>query len=88
MDAVQRFVVGLRLLAKRHSARVWLLWGLAALLLVLTPFALLDPAAWMFVLDPELAAIVALIGLTTIRGGALRLLRAPVQAVARIPRRR
>jgi hypothetical protein len=77
MDSVQRFVVGLRLIAGRHSARVWVLWGLAALLLVLTPFALLDPAAWVFVLDPELAAIVALLGLASIRAGALRLVRLP-----------
>jgi hypothetical protein len=88
MDAALRFIIGLRLVARRHSARVWLLWALAALLLVLTPFALIDAAAWVFVLDPELAAIAVLIGLATIRGGALRLLRTPVQAVARLPRRR
>lgn len=68
-------MAGLRLIAGRHSARVWLLWGLAVLLLVLAPFALLDPAAWVFVLDPELAAMVALLGFASIRAGALRLVR-------------
>jgi hypothetical protein len=72
---VRRFLAGVRLIAGRHSARVWVLWGLAALLLVLTPVALLDPAAWVFLLDPELAAIVALVGFASIRAGALRLVR-------------
>ncbi|HEU5215444.1 MAG TPA: hypothetical protein VFU30_07880 [Gaiellaceae bacterium] len=88
MDSVQRFLVGLRLIAGRHSGRVWVLWGLAALLLVLTPFALLDPAAWVFLLDPELAAIVALLGFASIRVGASRLLWHPLLAVARGTRRR
>ncbi len=80
MDGVFRFLAGLRLLAKRHSLRVWLLWALAAVLLILTPFALADPAGWLFLVDPELAAIVALLGLASIRTNALRL--------GRIPRRR
>jgi hypothetical protein len=87
MDSVQRFVVGIRLIVGRHSGRVWLLWGLAALLLVLTPFALLDPAAWVFLLDPELAAIVALVGFASIRTGAFRLISRPLVAVARLPQR-
>lgn len=45
------------------------MWALAMLLLVLTPFALLDPAAVTFVLDPELAALVTLVGLAGIRAG-------------------
>jgi hypothetical protein len=75
MDALQRFLAGIPLLVRRHSPRVWLLWGLAAALLVLTPFALLDPAGWAFLVDPELAAIVALLGLGSVRTGALRVLR-------------
>jgi hypothetical protein len=77
VDGVFRFVVGFRALAQRHSLRVWLLWALAAVVLLLTPFALVDPAGWMFLVDPELAAIVALLGLTSIRTGALRLVRIP-----------
>jgi hypothetical protein len=75
MDELRRFLAGLRLIAGRHSAQVWILWGLAALLLVLTPIALLDPAAWVFLLDPELAAMVALLGFASVRAGALRLVR-------------
>ena len=67
MDAIRRVVVGLRLIAGRHSPRVWLLWGIAALLLVLTPFALLEPAAWIYLLDPELAALVAMLGIASLR---------------------
>ena len=87
VDAVQRLVVGFRLIVRQHSARVWLLWALAALLLVLTPFALMDPAAWVFVLDPELAAIVALLGFASLRAGALRLVSLPLLALSRLPRR-
>ena len=44
---------------------------------MLTPFALLDPGAWVFVLDPELAAIVVLVGLAGVRAGVLRFVRLP-----------
>jgi len=83
MDGVHRLLAGLRLIATRHSPRVWLLWALVALVLVLTPFALVDPAGWAFLLDPELAAILALVGLTGLRSGTLRLIAAPVRAVGR-----
>jgi hypothetical protein len=87
MDALRRLLVGIRLILGRHSARVWFLWGLAVVLLALAPFALLDPAAWVFVLDPELAAIVALVGLAGMRAGALRVFRRPLLALARLPHR-
>jgi hypothetical protein len=64
-----------RLLARRHSLRTWLLWLVAVAVLIATPFAFFDPAAWVFVLDPELAAVVVLLGATAVRSGALRLLR-------------
>jgi hypothetical protein len=67
MDSIQRFLIGLRLIAMRHSLRVWLLWAVVAVVIALTPFALLDPAGWMFLLDPELAAIAALIGIAGLR---------------------
>jgi hypothetical protein len=75
MDAIHRLLVGVRLLARRHSLRTWLLWLVAVAVLIATPFAFFDPAAWVFVLDPELAAIVVLLGATAVRSGALRLLR-------------
>ena len=83
MDAVRRFTAGIRLVVRSHSKRVWLLWGLAVLLLAVTPFALLDPAAWAFVLDPELAAIVALLGFASLRAGVLRAVWQPLAALAR-----
>ena len=75
MDPLRRFLVGVRLLAQQHSLRTWLLWLVAVAVLIATPFAFFDPAAWLFVLDPELAAIVVLLGAATVRAGALRLLR-------------
>jgi hypothetical protein len=75
MDALYRFLVGVRLLVRQHSLRTWLLWLVAVAVLIATPFAFLDPAAWLFLLDPELAAIVVLLGATAVRAGALRLLR-------------
>jgi len=75
VDALQRFAVGVHLLIRRHSLRTWVLWLILVTVLIATPFALLDPAAWVFALDPELAAIVVLLGATAVRSGALRLLR-------------
>lgn len=75
MEALQRFAVGIRLLVRRHSLSTWLLWLIVVAVLVATPFAFLDPASWVFALDPELAAIVVLLGATAVRSGALRLLR-------------
>jgi hypothetical protein len=43
--------------AKRHGVRVWVLWAIGLLLLIGGPTALLDPAAVMFVFDPELLAL-------------------------------
>ncbi len=82
MDAFWRLLVGVRLIFERHSARVWLLWALAAVPLVLTPFALVDPATVMFLADPELAAIVVLVGLAGLRAGALRVAWHPFVAIA------
>jgi hypothetical protein len=51
------------------------LWLVAVAVLIATPFAFFDPAAWLFALDPELAAAVVLLGAAAVRAGALRLLR-------------
>jgi hypothetical protein len=75
VDAPQRFLVGVRLLVQRHSVRTWLLWLVAIAVLIATPFAFLDPAAWLFALDPELAAAVVLLGAAAVRAAGLRLLR-------------
>ena len=37
--------------------RVWVLWAIGVVLLIGGPTALLDPAAVMFLLDPELLAL-------------------------------
>ena len=87
MDALQRYVVGLRLLFGRHSANVWVIWALVALVLVLAPVGLLDPAAWTLIVDPELAAIAVLLGVAAVRARTLRVLWHPVAAVARRARR-
>jgi hypothetical protein len=81
MDALWQLLVGLRLMLGRHPARVWLLWGLAAVPLVLTPLALADPAALMLLADPELAALFVLVGLAGLRTGALRVFSHPLHAI-------
>jgi hypothetical protein len=49
-------------LVRRHEPRVWLFWAVGVAVLIATPFALIDPATWIFVLDPELLALVAVVG--------------------------
>jgi hypothetical protein len=49
-------------LVQRHEPRVWLFWAVGVAVLIATPFALIDPATWIFVLDPELLALVAVVG--------------------------
>jgi hypothetical protein len=60
-------VTKLRSLFRRHERRVWILWAVGAVVLVLTPYALSDPALWVFVFDPELLALFTLVGLALVR---------------------
>jgi hypothetical protein len=60
-------VTKLRSLFRRHERRVWILWAVGAVVLVLTPYALSDPALWVFVSDPELLALFTLVGLALVR---------------------
>ena len=41
---------------------VWLLWAAAALLLAACPMLLSDPALWVYLLDPEVLALIVIIG--------------------------
>jgi hypothetical protein len=45
-------------LAHRHTLRVWLLWGCGVLVFMALPISLIDPAALMLLLDPELLALI------------------------------
>ena len=49
-------------LRPNRSAHIWLLWGLGALVLAACPMLLSDPAMWPFILDPELLALVIIVG--------------------------
>jgi hypothetical protein len=62
-------ITRLSMLARRHSPRVWLLWGLGVLVLAAMPIALVDPPVLMLLLDPELLAliVVSLAGVLRIR---------------------
>jgi hypothetical protein len=64
-------VTKLRSLFRRHERRVWILWAVGAVVLVLTPYALSDPALWIFVFDPELLALFTLVGLALVRESLL-----------------
>ena len=58
-----------------HPRWVWLLWAGAAVVLAACPMMLSDPALWMYVLDPELLALLVIVGFQYTRweAGLLRL---------------
>jgi hypothetical protein len=60
-------VTKLRAIFRRHERRVWILWAIGVVVLVLTPYALSDPALWIFVFDPELLALFTLVGVALLR---------------------
>ncbi|HEY7047891.1 MAG TPA: hypothetical protein VH373_11770 [Jatrophihabitantaceae bacterium] len=59
-----------------HPRWVWLLWAGAAAVLAACPMMLSDPAMWMYLLDPELLALLVIVGFQYTRweAGLLRLL--------------
>jgi hypothetical protein len=60
-------VTKLRAIFRRHERRVWVLWAIGVVVLVLTPYALSDPALWIFDFDPELLALFTLVGVALLR---------------------
>jgi hypothetical protein len=58
-----------------HPRWVWLLWASAAAVLAACPMMLSDPAMWMYLLDPELLALLVIVGFQYTRweAGLLRL---------------
>ena len=52
---------------RRHLAGlpvwIWLLWAAGAVFLACSPMLLTDPAMWMYLLDPELLALLVIVGL-------------------------
>ncbi len=52
---------------RRHRAGlpvwIWLLWAAGAVFLACSPMLLADPAMWMYLLDPELLALLVIVGL-------------------------
>ena len=59
--------VGLHETVTRHRPRVWLLWAAGTVLLLTSPFAICDPGVLMFVLDPELLALIAVSSIAPLR---------------------
>lgn len=41
---------------------VWLLWAIAAAVLAACPMMLSEPAMWFYLMDPELLALIVIIG--------------------------
>lgn len=58
-----------------HPRWVLLLWAGAAVVLAACPMMLSDPAMWMYLLDPELLALLVIVGFQYTRweAGLLRL---------------
>jgi hypothetical protein len=46
----------------RFPLHVWLLWLVAVIVLISCPMLLCEPAMWCYLLDPELLALVVVIG--------------------------
>ena len=46
----------------RFPLHVWLLWAVAAGVLTACPMLLSDPGMWPYLLDPELLALVVIVG--------------------------
>jgi hypothetical protein len=47
----------------RQPLYIWLVWAAAAIVLASCPMLLSDPAMWFYLLDPELLAVIVIIGL-------------------------
>ena len=67
-----------RLLERRVLGQplgVWLLWAAAVAVLSACPVIISDPGMWPYLLDPELLALVVVVGLqyTRLEAGVLRL---------------
>jgi hypothetical protein len=60
----------LRAAAGRHRPSVWLLWAAGTVLLLSSPLAISDPGVLMFVLDPELLALIAVSSVALLRPAA------------------
>jgi hypothetical protein len=45
-----------------HPLWVWLLWAAVVAAFAASPMLLADPAMWFYVLDPELLALLAVVG--------------------------
>jgi hypothetical protein len=50
-----------------HPCYIWLLWAVAALVLIACPAMLADPAMWPYLLDPELLILIVVIGIQCTR---------------------
>ena len=48
---------------RRLPTHVWVLWAAAGLVLISCPMLLSEPAMWVYLLDPELLALVVIVGL-------------------------
>jgi len=46
-----------------HRLHVWLLWAAAAAVLAACPMMLSEPAMWVYLLDPELLALIVIVGI-------------------------
>jgi hypothetical protein len=47
---------------RSRSLHIWVLWAIGALVLAACPMLLSEPAMWPFILDPELLALVIIVG--------------------------
>ncbi len=46
-----------------HPLYIWLIWAAAVLVLAASPMILSDPVLWFSVFDPELLALIVIVGI-------------------------
>jgi hypothetical protein len=66
--------------ARRHRPRVWLLWAAGTILLLASQLAIADPGVLMFVLDPELLALIVASSIALLRPAAADLIAGAFRA--------
>jgi hypothetical protein len=75
--------VRLRATAGRHRPSVWLLWTAGTIVLLTCPVAISDPGVLMFVLDPELLALIVVSSIALLRPAAADLIARALRASIR-----
>jgi hypothetical protein len=84
LDRARRPVDRLVTAARARPPWMWALWGVALAVVLVCPAVLADPALWFYLVDPELLALMILVGVQM----AWPVVPAYVRSALRVRRRR